>query len=65
LERTAKVLKREDRDTWFAFGRLRDGATFETARAEVENVAKRIAEWWTHITPGLCAARPVVELAVH
>jgi putative ABC transport system permease protein len=43
LERTAKVLNRENRDTWFAFGRLRDDATFEAARTEIETIAKRIA----------------------
>ena len=29
-------LKRENRDTWLAFGRLAEGVTFETAHAEME-----------------------------
>src|SRR5271170_4133738 len=58
LERTAKVLKRENRDTWFAFGRLRDGAAFETARAEVETIAKRIAVAYPRTNHDF---RPVVD----
>jgi len=40
---TPSVLKRENRDTWFAFGRLADGVTIETARAEIQTIAARIA----------------------
>ena len=31
LVQTERVLNRENRDTWFAFGRLADGVTFESA----------------------------------
>ncbi|HUA82834.1 MAG TPA: ABC transporter permease [Bryobacteraceae bacterium] len=58
LVRTAKVLKRENRDTWFAFGRLRDDAAFETARAEVETIGKRIAIAYPQTNQDF---RPVVD----
>ena len=40
---TPKVLKRENRDTWMAFGRMADGVTIESARAEMETIGKRLA----------------------
>lgn len=43
LVKTAKVLNRANRDTWMAFGPLRQGVTFESARAEIETIAKRLA----------------------
>jgi len=43
LVKTAEVQKREKRDTWFAFGPLSEGATFETALAEIETIGKRLA----------------------
>jgi putative ABC transport system permease protein len=43
LVRTARVLDRGNRDTWCVVGRLTDGATVESARAEVETIAKRLA----------------------
>ncbi|HEY4282441.1 MAG TPA: ABC transporter permease, partial [Chthoniobacterales bacterium] len=43
LVKTAEVQKRENRNTWFAFGPLAKGATFEGARAEIETIAKRNA----------------------
>jgi putative ABC transport system permease protein len=43
LVKTAEVQRREKRDTWFAFGPLAEGATFETARAEIETIGKRLA----------------------
>ena len=43
LVKTAEVQKREKRDTWFAFGPLAEGATFETARAEIETIGRRLA----------------------
>ena len=44
LEKTAEVVqKREKRDTWFAFGPLAKDATFETARAEIETIGKRLS----------------------
>jgi putative ABC transport system permease protein len=43
LVKTPNVQKRENRDTWFAFGPLAKGATFETAGAEIETIGKRLA----------------------
>ncbi len=44
LVKTAEVVqKREKRDTWFAFGPLAKGATFETARAEIEAIGRQQA----------------------
>ncbi|MBV8843802.1 MAG: ABC transporter permease [Bryobacterales bacterium] len=42
LAQTARVKNRENTDTWFAFGRLADGVTFESARAEVETIIRRL-----------------------
>ncbi len=39
---TERVLNRENRDTWMAFGRLADGVTIENARAEMEIIGKRL-----------------------
>ena len=44
LMKTAEVVqRREKRDTWFAFGPLAEGATFENARAEIEGIGKRLS----------------------
>ncbi len=43
LVQTPEVLKRENSDTWCIVGRLRDGVTLQTARAEIETIAKRLA----------------------
>src|SRR5579871_1844965 len=43
LVKTREVMKRENRNTWFTFGRLRDGVAFESARAEIETIGKRLA----------------------
>jgi predicted permease len=43
LVRTAEALKRDNRDTWFAFGRLRPGVTIENARTEINTITKRLA----------------------
>ncbi len=43
LVKTAEVLNRATRNTWFAFGPLAEGATFETARSEIEVIGKRLA----------------------
>ncbi|HEY7391405.1 MAG TPA: ABC transporter permease [Bryobacteraceae bacterium] len=40
---TSEVRKRENRDTWFVLGRLKDGVSFETARAEIATIAARLA----------------------
>jgi predicted permease len=42
LVRTPRVLDRGNRATWFAFGPLADGATFESARAEIETMGKQL-----------------------
>jgi putative ABC transport system permease protein len=42
LVQTERVMNRENRDTWMAFGRLADGVTIENARAEMEIVGKRL-----------------------
>jgi putative ABC transport system permease protein len=39
---TADVRRRENRDTWFVFGRLADGVTFEAARAEMATIGRRL-----------------------
>ncbi len=42
LVETAAVKNRNNTDTWFAFGRVRDGVAFESARAEIEGIIKRL-----------------------
>lgn len=42
LIKTARVLTRESHDTWFAFGRLKEGVAFRSARTEVEGIIKRL-----------------------
>ncbi len=39
---TPNVLRRANRDTWFVFGRMADGATIESARTEMETIGKRL-----------------------
>jgi predicted permease len=43
LVKTDKVLDRANHDTWMAFGPLKQGVTIESARAEIETIAKRLA----------------------
>jgi putative ABC transport system permease protein len=43
LVRSPDARAREARDLWFAFGRLADEATVETARAELETIGRRLA----------------------
>jgi putative ABC transport system permease protein len=43
LVRTQRVMNRENRDTWMAFGRLAGGVTIEAARAEMDLIGKRLA----------------------
>ena len=40
--RPRRLRNRNNTDTWFAFGRLAKGVTFESARAEVETIIKRL-----------------------
>ncbi len=42
LVKTDKVLTRDSTNTWFAFGRLKDGVSFESAKAEVNGIVKRL-----------------------
>jgi len=42
LVETANVMNRNNADTWFAFGRLAQGVTFQSARVEVESIIKRL-----------------------
>src|SRR5579871_3637730 len=42
LALTAEVLRRDHTDTWFAFGRLRDGVSLQSGRAEVEGIIRRL-----------------------
>ena len=42
LLQTARVMNRNNTDTWFAFGRLKDGVSFEQARTEVETIIRRL-----------------------
>jgi len=37
-----EVLKRDNRETWFVFGRMRDGVTMQSARAEMETIGRRL-----------------------
>jgi predicted permease len=40
---TPEVRRRDNRETWFVLGRLADGVTVETARAEIETIGRRLA----------------------
>ena len=40
---TPDVLRRDNRDTWFVFGRLKPGVTLAAARAEMATVGHRLA----------------------
>ena len=46
LVATSDMQKREDRALWFAFGRMKDGMTVADARAEMENIGKRLQNAW-------------------
>jgi predicted permease len=41
---TPNVLRRANRDTWFVFGRMADGVTTESARAEIEAIGRRLEQ---------------------
>lgn len=53
---TPDLQKREARVLWFAFGRLADGATIETARAELEAIGQRAATAYPATNQGLVPA---------
>ena len=42
LVKTGEVMRRDNRGQWFAFGRLKNGATIESARAEMETIGRRL-----------------------
>ncbi len=44
LVKTADVMKRVNRDTWYAFGRLKDGVSASSARSEMDTIGKRLAD---------------------
>jgi putative ABC transport system permease protein len=39
---TSEVMRRDNRNLWFAFARLRDGATLDAARAEIGTIGARL-----------------------
>ena len=43
LVQTPTVLRRENRDTWMAIGRMAPGVTVESAQAEMDTIGKRLA----------------------
>ncbi len=43
LAPTEEDRKRQNRDTWFVFGRLAEGVTVKSARAEMETIGRRLA----------------------
>ncbi|HEV3333241.1 MAG TPA: ABC transporter permease [Bryobacteraceae bacterium] len=55
---TPEVRKRENRDTWFVLGRLAEGVTMQTARAEIETISRRLASAYPLTNRDL---RPVVQ----
>ncbi|HEY2906804.1 MAG TPA: ABC transporter permease [Vicinamibacterales bacterium] len=52
LVRTPDSQKREARQLWFAFGRMRDGVTFERARAELAMIGRRLASAYPRTNEG-------------
>jgi putative ABC transport system permease protein len=52
LVRTPDSQKREARQLWFAFGRMRDGVTFEGARAELATIGQRLANAYPRTNEG-------------
>jgi len=52
LVRTPDARKREARQLWFAFGRMRDGVTFESARAELAMIGQRLASAYPRTNEG-------------
>ncbi len=44
LMKTPHVMKRVNRNTWYAFGRLAEGVTAAAARAEMATIGKRLAD---------------------
>ena len=53
-----ELRKRENRETWFVFGRLAEGVTVEGARAEIEAIGKRLESAYPVSNKGIT---PIVE----
>jgi putative ABC transport system permease protein len=49
---TADLQKRNTRGLWFAFGRMAEGATFESARAELALIGQRLAGAYAQTNDG-------------
>jgi HAMP domain-containing protein len=49
---TADLQKRNNRGLWFAFGRMTEGATFESARAELALIGQRLASAYSKTNDG-------------
>jgi putative ABC transport system permease protein len=41
---TPEVLRRDNRGTWFVFGRMAEGVTIQSARAEMEAIGRRLGQ---------------------
>jgi putative ABC transport system permease protein len=44
LLRTPEVEKRDNRETWFVFGRMKEGLTIQSARSEMETIGRRLGK---------------------
>jgi putative ABC transport system permease protein len=64
LVQTEAVRRHENRNTWFAFGRLRDGASLEGARAEIQGIASRLAAEFPIATPQPTVIGPFHEFFI-
>ena len=53
LRPTSDVRRRENRNNWFVVGRLAEGVTIETARAEMETIGRRLADAYPDANRGL------------
>ncbi len=49
---TPDVRRRDNHETWFVFGRLAEGVTIESARAEMEPIGKRLASAYPRTNQG-------------
>ena len=49
---TPDVRQRDVRNTWFVVGRMRDGVTIESARAEMETIGRRLGEAYPRSNQG-------------
>lgn len=50
---TPNVLKRENRDTWYAFGRVKAGVSIQSARAEMDTIGHRLESAYPAANKGL------------